>query len=88
VERKVATKSKERYGHSTISDQELAGLTLTVEQKRKQLLAERSRDPAVLVDLPQTPRAEEYEIATVTNPGGLGKAGVSGSTGQSTGTKS
>jgi hypothetical protein len=34
-------------------------------QKRKLLLAERSKDPAVLVDLPQTPRAEEYEVATV-----------------------
>ncbi|KAF2436699.1 hypothetical protein EJ08DRAFT_711805 [Tothia fuscella] len=34
-------------------------------EKRKKLLAARSKDPAVLVDLPQTPRAEEYEVATV-----------------------
>jgi len=34
-----------------------------VREKRKQLLAERSKDPAVLVDIPPTPRAEEYEIA-------------------------
>jgi len=47
-----------------------------VKQKRKQLLAARSRDPAVLVDLPQTPRAEEYEVAAVGNGKAVGtKAG-------------
>jgi len=34
-----------------------------VREKRKRLLAERANDPAVLVDIPPTPRAEEYEIA-------------------------
>jgi len=34
-----------------------------VREKRKQLLAERSKDPAVLVDIPPTPRAEEYGVA-------------------------
>jgi len=34
-----------------------------VREKRKKLLAERLRDPAVLVDIPPTPKAEEYEMA-------------------------
>ncbi|QDS68014.1 hypothetical protein FKW77_009440 [Venturia effusa] len=34
-----------------------------LREKRKQLLADRANDPAVLVDIPPTPRAEEYEVA-------------------------
>lgn len=37
------------------------GFTLTAGQKRQQLLMEKKSDPAVLVDIPKTPGAEELE---------------------------
>ncbi|TID17467.1 gb [Venturia nashicola] len=39
------------------------GMAEEVRERRKQLLASRAKDPAVLVDIPPTPRAEEYEVA-------------------------
>jgi len=42
------------------------GVNEVVRERRKQLLAERSKDPAVLIEPPQTPGAEEYEIAVKT----------------------
>ncbi|GAM82132.1 hypothetical protein ANO11243_001110 [Dothideomycetidae sp. 11243] len=43
------------------------GSSLTAEDKKKmaQLIAERQEDPAVMVDLPQTPQAEELAAAEV-----------------------
>jgi len=85
VERKESWKVKGDRTSATISpdlDEEIYG-ELNGEkggngvsrEKRKELLAARSKDPAVLVDLPQTPRAEEYEVAAVRNIGALGKIG-------------
>ena len=34
-----------------------------VLQKRAQLIDERKDDPAVLVDIPQTPDADEFEVS-------------------------
>ena len=39
------------------------GLILTVLQKRAAMLASRSKDPGVIVDVPQEPTAEEVEAA-------------------------
>ncbi|RDI89472.1 hypothetical protein Vi05172_g161 [Venturia inaequalis] len=39
------------------------GMAGEVRERRKKLLAERANDPAVLVDIPPTPRAEEYVVA-------------------------
>ncbi|KAF2109404.1 hypothetical protein BDV96DRAFT_235423 [Lophiotrema nucula] len=39
------------------------GVGKEVWEKRKQLLASRSQDPAVVVDIPQEPTAEEVEAA-------------------------
>lgn len=38
----------------------------TLFQRRAQLIAERKRDPAVLVDIPKTPQAEELEKSGAT----------------------
>jgi len=39
------------------------GANGSIRQKRKELLAERSKDPGVLVDIPSTPGPAEYGIA-------------------------
>lgn len=48
-------------------------MRLTDEQKRAAMLANRSKDPGVIVDLPQHPTAEEVEAAKsadgLTTPG-------------------
>ncbi|KAK3617394.1 hypothetical protein LTR56_012770 [Elasticomyces elasticus] len=49
--------------HSELSPQE--------REKRAQLISERKEDPAVLVDIPQTPDADEFERAIAIDEQGL-----------------
>ncbi|KAK4897353.1 hypothetical protein LTR27_004873 [Elasticomyces elasticus] len=50
--------------HSELSPQE--------RERRAQLISERKEDPAVLVDIPQTPDADEFERAIAIDEQGPG----------------
>ncbi|KAK0269264.1 hypothetical protein LTR91_015004 [Friedmanniomyces endolithicus] len=54
--------SPEHHHHHSKADA-LEGLSPQEREKRARLMSERKEDPGVLVDIPQTPHAEEFEQA-------------------------
>jgi len=65
--RTIASRRGSRPTNLELTEEELAGMTVEERQRREELISSRKADPAVLVDIPQTPGAEELSISGATS---------------------